>query len=140
MTSRYDQAELLAALWKLGSDSEKLLPTSHGILDRALESCQTALPALLKDSLSFGVTSVGLRCYELPAILLAAQEAMLTSEPNPTYLSTIVTLDTSAARQIVVGHGLSSRQAKEIGQQLHAAVQQVSEKHAQSGPDHPIAA
>jgi hypothetical protein len=140
MANRYDHAELLTALWKLGSDTEKRLPTSHGILDRALEACRTDLPSALKDHLSFGITSVGLRCYELPAILLAAQEAMLTSEPNPTYLSTIVTLDTSTARQIVVAHGLSSRTAREIGQRLHAAVEQVNEGQGPAGTDHTLAA
>lgn len=35
MASRYDQAEVLTALWKLGAADNALLPTSHGILDRA---------------------------------------------------------------------------------------------------------
>lgn len=140
MASKYDHAELLAALWILGSDAERLLPTSHGILDRALEACRADLPQTLKDDLSFDVTSVGLRCHELPAILLAAQEAMLTSEPNPTYLSTIVTLEPSAAREIVVAHGLSSIAAQTIGRQLHAAVAKAKEARAPNNADHFAAA
>jgi hypothetical protein len=56
-----------------------------------------------------------LRCYELPDILLAAQEAEYTTEPNPTYLSSMVNLDVVAARQVVVAHGLSTEDARRIG-------------------------
>jgi hypothetical protein len=126
MVGRYEKAELLAALWKFGAGDGRM-PTSHGILDRALKQCQEVLPKPLKDGLTFGVTGVGLRCYELPEILLAAQEAMLTSEPNPTYLSSIVTIDVSRARQIAVSYGLSSLDASRIGATLHNAVKAIKE-------------
>lgn len=138
--SKYDHAELLASLWKLGSETERRMPTSHGILDRALESIREGLPQQLKDSLSFGVTGVGLRCFELPEILLAAQEAMLTSEPNPTYLSTTVTLNDSAARQIVLSHGISTSTARQIGRILHEAVEKVAREQAAPDTERPIAA
>jgi len=125
MAKRYVKAELLAALWKLGGVRDERLPTSHGILDRALKQCLGELPEQLRSGLTFGVTSVGLRCYELPDILLAAQEAMLTSEPNPTYLASIVTIDESRARQIAVSYGMSTGQAKSIGERLRAAVHSV---------------
>ncbi len=124
MTSNFEQAELLTALWKLGADTARL-PTSHGILDRALKECLDELPPELAKNLSFGITGVGLRCYELPAILLAAQEALITSEPNPTYFSSLVTLDDDTARQIVVGFGLSTRKATEIGKRLKQTVDQI---------------
>src|SRR5450432_1000869 len=124
MAKRYVKAELLAALWKLGANEERL-PTSHGILDRALKKCLPELPEQLRVGLTFGVTGVGLRCYELPDILLAAQEAMLTSEPNPTYLSSIVTIDQSRARQIVVSYGMSTSQAKSIGERLRLEVSSI---------------
>jgi len=127
MSGRYDKAELLTALWRLSTDDERL-PTSHGILDRALNECLDALPNPLKEGLSFGVTGVGLRCFELPDILLAAQEAMLTSEPNPTYLSSIVTLDEGRARQIAIANGLTSAQARDIGSRLLEKVHQVKER------------
>jgi hypothetical protein len=122
MAGRYEKAELLSALWLLGNGNEERIPTSHGILDRALKDCLDVLPAELRDGLSFGVTSVGLRCYELPDILLAAQEAEFTTEPNPTYLSSMVTLDEVAARQIAVAHGLSTVNAREIGGILKKSV------------------
>jgi hypothetical protein len=124
MASRFDHAEILASLWKLGAGDE-LLPTSHGILDRALKDCLLDLPDALRNDLSFGITSVGLRCYEIPDILLAAQEALLTSEPNPTYLATEVTLNDDRARQIVLSHGLSTDQARKIGRELKASVDRI---------------
>lgn len=121
MTSgRYDQAELLVALWKLGAD-KSLLPTSHGILDRALDAMKRKLPPEL-GSLSFSPTSIGLRCYELPDILLAAQEAMLTSEPNPTYLSTLVTISREVAEEIVLSHGVGIDEAIRVGSELSREV------------------
>jgi hypothetical protein len=106
------------------------MPTSHGILDRALKDCLAELPSALRENLSFGVTGVGLRCYELPDILLAAQEALLTSEPNPTYLSSVVVLDEDAARQIVLSHGLSTQDAREIGRHLKASVDRIRRERA----------
>ena len=121
MVNKYERAELLIALWKLGADGSPM-PTSHGILDRALENSLDALPATLVDGLSFSVTGVGLRCLELSDILLAAQEAMLTSEPNPTYLETLVTLDEQEARQIVLQYDISTAQARAYGRELRSSV------------------
>ena len=139
MSSRAESAALLAALWRLGSGGGKRIPTSHGILDRALESSFDSLPDLLKASLSFGNTAVGLRCYELPDILLAAQEALLTSEPNPTYLSTDVTLDESEARQIVISFGLPTSAGRIAGAKLVEAAAEI-EKQLAIDPDRPAAA
>jgi hypothetical protein len=141
MSSRAESAALLAALWRLGSDGDrdKRIPTSHGILDRALQASFDSLPELLRSSLSFGNTAVGLRCYELPDILLAAQEALLTSEPNPTYLSTDVTLDESEARQIVLSFGLPTAAGKAAGAKLVAAVAEI-EKQLAIDPDRSAAA
>ena len=124
MADKYESAELLTALWRLGG-SGNLMPTSHGILDKALFRIKNELPTALSETLTFSNTSVGLRCFELPAILLAAQDSLLTSEPNPTYLSTVVLLDEDSARQIVVGAALSTREARRIGELLHGEVDAV---------------
>jgi hypothetical protein len=124
MADRIEIAELLTALWRLGAPGERM-PTSHGILDRALHSVWDRLPPQLREALTFSNTSVGLRCLELPAILLSAQEALLTSEPNPTYLSTDVILEEDAARQIVVGASIPTRDARAIGVALHEAVESI---------------
>lgn len=124
MADKYQSAELLTALWRLGGPEERM-PTSHGILDRALYRIRDALPPSLASALTFSHSSVGLRCFELPAILLAAQESLLTSEPNPTYLATDVTLEEDSARQIVIGASMSTREARSIGHQLRCAVAEV---------------
>lgn len=120
MSGRYDQAEILVSLWKLGAGAE-MMPTSHGILDRALQSVQRELPEALS-SLTFSTTSVGLRCFELADILLAAQEAMLTSEPNPTYLSTVINIREQEAAEIAIMHGLKVEDAIKIGKMLRERV------------------
>ena len=131
MRNRYQVAELLASMWKLGmderADAEERMPTSHGILDRALFALKDDLPGQISDNLTFAETSVGLRCFELPDVLLAAQEALLTSEPNPTYLSTEIALTEDAARQIVVGAGLSTRDARALGARLQTAAREARE-------------
>ncbi|MEP4194242.1 MAG: hypothetical protein ABJL99_01255 [Aliishimia sp.] len=130
MTGRYDQAEILVALWKLGAKSE-MMPTSHGILDRALAAISDQLPEELS-TLTFGKTGVGLRSFELPDILLAAQEAMLTSEPNPTYLSTLITLTDDQAAEIAIEHGLSVQNARKLGSELRAKVDELKVEGWQS--------
>ena len=121
--NRYDRAEVLATIWRLGAGEERL-PTSHGILDRALRDTLSELPQELQ-GLSFGVTAVGLRCYELPDILLAAQEALLTTEPNPTYLSSLITLSEDTAREIALSHGISTSDARAAGLRLLNRVNQI---------------
>jgi hypothetical protein len=122
MVNRYERAELLTALWKLGADDTPM-PTSHGILDRALLARQSELPSEVFGDLVFSVTGVGLRCLDLPDILLAAQEALLTSEPNPTYVETRVTLDLQQAREIALSHDLTLAAAREIGRSLKDEVE-----------------
>lgn len=136
--SRYDYAELIAALWKLGGEQERM-PTSHGILDRALQEVLPSLPENYRLGLTFGMTSVGMRCFELPDILLAAQDALLTSEPNPTYLTTEIALSEGSARQIVVRNGLSTAQAREIGKKLKANVDELRQRWSIEGGQ-PVAA
>ena len=130
MTGRYDQAEVLVALWKLGAESE-MMPTSHGILYHALAAMKNRLPKELI-TLTFGTTGVGLRSFELPDILLAAQEAMLISEPNPTYLSTLITLSEDQAAEIVIDHGLSVIDARNLGSELRSIVDELKVKGWQS--------
>jgi len=131
MSGRYDQAELLVALWKLGAHDETL-PTSHGILDRALQTVKDKLPSEL-GALTFSTTAIGLRCYELPDILLAAQEALLTSEPYPTYLSTLITISHGEAQEIVLTHDVDLDEAERIGVELFAEAKRLKDDLATIG-------
>jgi hypothetical protein len=92
MREHFEFAEFLASAWRLAQeqDEEARIPTSHGILDQALFDLRDELPERLRDVLSFGNTRIGFRFYELPSILYCAQANLLTSVPNPTYLTTVV--------------------------------------------------
>jgi len=119
IAGRYDKAELLVALWKLGAPPNERLPTFQGILDCALQKVRDTLPLSLS-SFTFSATGVGLRCYELPDILLAAQEAMLTSASDLAYLSTSVTISREEAEEIVLNHEVDIADAERIGGALFA--------------------
>ena len=117
---RYDRAELLVALWVLGAPPNEKLPTSHGILDRALQKVKDLLPAELA-SLTFGPEVFGPRCHELPDILCAARELLLTNGSSPAYLITFpylaasVRLPHEEAEEIVLDHGMDIDDATRIG-------------------------
>lgn len=132
MAERYDQAEILAALWKLGSKG-KPMPTSRGILDRALHAMASDLPQPLS-TVKFSVTGVGFRCLELPDILLAAQEAMLTSEIGPAYISTQITLSKDEAAVTAIRHGFGLDAAERTGKMLcdHALRIKEERSHART--------
>ena len=138
MTHLHDVAELLIASWILGGEKEDdRIPTSHGILDRALELAveRGAFPPEVRDELHFVDSRVGLRCVELPEILVWAQRALLTTVPNPTYQSTQIQISHHAARRILSDLGYTKDNAAEWGKILRAAVNEVREEmHAYPEP------
>src|SRR5438874_10759735 len=92
-------AKLLVCCWALGGD-EKELPTSNGILDRALQLLKEtpSLPDWFWEPLHFADSRVGLQCVELPDILDWAQTAELTEVPNPSYQRTRIKVNQVVAR------------------------------------------
>ena len=134
MREYYELAEYLAASWRLANDGEVRMPTSHGILDEALYELRDALPDRLKGSISFGNTRVGFRCYELPQILYCAQANLLTSEPNPTYLTTSIQIDRDAARRLVKRLGLSPADARTFGERLRVKTHEARQRLEQEAP------
>ena len=119
----YDVAELVIASWKLANDKERI-PTSHGILDRALKellASETDLPSWVRDNLTFADTRVGLRCLELPEILDSAQENGLTSEPNPNYVTTAIKVDALICRRMLRDLGVSEAAARRWGERVRLA-------------------
>jgi hypothetical protein len=129
MSNLYELAEFLVASWKLANPEGKM-PTSHGILDAALDRVKDQLPARFAGKLTFGNTRVGFRCYELPQILYCAQANLLTSEPNPTYLTTEVQISEETALVLLYRRDLDATQAEEFGQALGKAVTSVVEEVA----------
>jgi hypothetical protein len=121
MNENYRLAEFIVAAWRLANGAGKRMPTSHGILDRALAdvlSKEPAIPAWVKDNLTFADTRVGLRCLELPGILDSAQESFLTSEPNPTYAATAIKVDDLICRRMLRDIGVGTEDAIRWGRRL----------------------
>jgi hypothetical protein len=130
MIETYNLAELIVASWKLANANERI-PTSHGILDRALRDLVDQapdIPSWVRESLTFADTRVGLRCLELPEILDRAQESFLTSEPNPTYVSTAVKIDELVSLRMLRDLGIGAEQARTWGRRLKAVADDVVKK------------
>lgn len=122
MRELFEMAEFLAASWRLANGDERM-PTSHGLLDEALHETLNDLPPRFRELLSFGNTRVGFRCYELPDILYCAQANLLTSEPNPTYLTTAVQVDEGTARRLIKRQSHDVGQAAQFGRKLKQATE-----------------
>lgn len=124
-----DTIEVLIISWILGGDDRDRIPTSHGILDRALRSAVSsgAFPPWVREELSFVDSRIGLQCVELPSLLNWAQRAQLTTAPNPTYHSTQVQISREAARRILSELDVSEEEAAKWGSMLRDAVDRVRE-------------
>ncbi len=122
-----DTTELLIASWILAGGSNQI-PTSHGILDRALMAVveDKTCPPWVRAQLHFVDSRIGLQCVELPALLDWAQRAQLTSAPNPSYQSTQVQISDKAARRMLTDLDVTEEEAIEWGTLLRTAVNQVS--------------
>jgi hypothetical protein len=128
MREHFEFAEFLAAAWRLtNTDSDdRRIPTSHGILDQALYELRDELPPRFREFLTFGNTRVGFRCYELPDILYSAQANLLTSEPNPTYLTTAVQIREGTARRILRRRKIDPEVGREFGSKLKVTVEKIA--------------
>lgn len=122
-----DTTELLIASWILGGGDDRI-PTSHGILDRALKAAveNETCPPWVRDQLHFVDSRIGLQCVELPALLDWAQRAQLTSAPNPSYQSTQVQISGRAARKMLLDLDVTEEEAIKWGTLLRRIVDQES--------------
>lgn len=130
-------AEFIVAAWRLANGPQARMPTSHGILDRALEDLvreEPSIPAWVKENLTFADTRVGLRCLELPSILDCAQESFLTSEPNPTYASTAIKVDELICRRMLRDLKITQEDAVRWGERLRKVTGDVVAEDGQ----HPV--
>ena len=123
MNRLYEASQLLVASWALGTP-EKKIPTSHGLLDRALqEACSRgAFPEWMRNALHFVDSRIGLQCVELPAILEWAQSAELTAAPNPSYQFTELRVSPDAARFLLRRLSVPEREASSWGQTLKEVI------------------
>ncbi len=135
MNRLHKLAELLVCSWALGGDDANDLPTSHGILDRALQLARErhALPGWFWEHVHFADSRVGLQCAELPDILDWAQTAELTEVPNPSYQRTRVKVSQAVARRILSDLGITQADAAVWGKALRTAAQQAVSEYAAVG-------
>ena len=124
MKALHQIAQLLISSWVLAGDegeSETTIPTSHGILDRALQALaqEGVLPKWAADQLHFTDSRIGRQCVELPEILDWAQMADLTSVPNPYYQVADVQVEKATARKLLRRiPEINEETAVKIGQRL----------------------
>lgn len=117
-------AELLVACWVV-SGQDARIPSSHGLLDRAIYAAlkQGAFPEWLHESLHFVDSRVGLQCVEVPAILDWAQRAQLTTAPNPSYQYTQVQVSSWLAQRLLRTQNVSRENAEQWGQVLRSSME-----------------
>jgi len=127
-------AQLLVSSWKLGGDDARI-PTSHGLLDRALKIAvkRKAFPEWAQKELHFVDSRIGLQCIELPSILDWAQRAQLTAAPNPSYQFTLVQVSDKVAKWLLSGLDVSPAEAEKWGKILREAVQSAEEELKEYG-------
>jgi len=126
MSRIHDAAQLLVASWLLsGEDVTSSIPSSHGLLDRALqqavESC--AFPEWMRRDLHFTDSRIGLQCVELPSVLDWAQRSELTAAPNPSYQSVQTQISPRVARRLLRQLGISEEDAVVWGKALREGVE-----------------
>ena len=102
MNDLHRLAQLITACWRVSGENLRI-PTSHGLLDRALKATieTGAFPAWARGKLHFVDSRIGLQCVEIPDILEWAQRSQLTSAPNPSYETTEVQISDRVARHLL---------------------------------------
>lgn len=103
MPSIYEQAEILTALLVLG-DLE-IVPDHGGILDRALNRIYRDNKTASLLDLSFSTTSVGFRCFELPAIIRASIETGMMGWQSSDMRHLRLKLPVNFAQEIAYNYG-----------------------------------
>lgn len=124
----YRLAQLIVACWKLGGGTARI-PTSHGILDRALKAVTDngGFPEWARNRLHFVDSRIGLQCVELPSILEWAQRAQLTTAPNPSYETTEVQVSDRVAHRLLMDLEVPESSASAWGNDLRKAINEAKE-------------
>ena len=137
MNELHQLAQLIVSCWKMSGQTGRI-PTSHGMLDRALQSVveRGGFPDWAKRNLTFVDSRIGLQCVELPGILEWAQRAQLTSAPNPSYETTEVQVSDRVASRLLRDLNVPIDAAGEWGKMLREATDDA--KAAFAGVDHAL--
>lgn len=120
MDRLHDVARLLVSALVLADETsaKRRIPTSHGILDRAIQEAMSYFPEWAQAQIHIADSRVGLRCVELPDILGWAQAAELTTSPNPYYRETELNTSPHVARILIRRLGMPEEDARLLGQKL----------------------
>ena len=124
-------SQLVVSCWRVAVP-ERPIPTSHGVLDRALNDVCLAegFPEWARKHLHFVVSRVGLQCVELPAILDRAQKAQLTTAPNPSYSVTEPRITPETALRFLRKLSIPEADAMEWGKTLASAARRAEDELA----------
>lgn len=129
MNDTHRLAQLIAACWRVSGENSRI-PTSHGLLDRALKAtCEAnGFPDWARERLHFVDSRIGLQCIEVPDILEWAQRSQLTSAPNPSYEATEVQISPRLASHLLTQLGVQSQEACDWGRLLRAEIDSAGEQ------------
>lgn len=125
MARMHDMAQTLVSCWVLANEGDRLIPTSHGLLDRGLHRAveSSAFPDWMRQELQFADSRIGLQCIDLPDLLDWAQRAELTSAPNPSYHTVQVQISPRVARRLLRQLGINEDDAAAWGKALREGIE-----------------
>ena len=136
MDRLHDVARLLISSLALAiGEKDRKIPTSHGILDRAIKDALERFPEWARKEIHIADSRVGWQCIELPAILGWAQAAELTSAPNPYYRLTELQVGSRVAKILLKRLEVPEEDAKLLGEALMASIN----SHQQEADDMVVA-
>jgi len=125
MDRLHDVARLLISSLVLAKDEGvKRIPTSHGLLDKAIQDSLQRFPAWAREQIHMADSRVGWRCVEMPEILGWAQAAELTSAPNPYYREMELTASPYVASVLLKRLGVDVAEARLLGEALLHSIEQ----------------
>jgi hypothetical protein len=127
--------KLLYCSWLLSgtTDEEKTsFPSSRGVIDYALKMVveKGGFPTWMREKLHFVNANLGFVCEELPQIQNLATNAKLTSDPNPSYITTEIVVGEMYANRTLGKLGISRGEAEQWGRELRRAVEEIAAKFA----------
>ncbi|WP_406698379.1 hypothetical protein V5E97_05915 [Singulisphaera sp. Ch08] len=130
MSRMHDVAQMLVSCWVLSDEEDRSIPTSHGLLDRALYRTMeaTAFPDWMRQELQFTDSRIGLQCVGLPDVLDWAQRSELTSAPNPSYHSLQVQISPRVARRLLRDLGVAAEDAASWGKALREGLERAKDE------------
>jgi hypothetical protein len=121
MRVHYELANFVVSAWKLAQKGERM-PTSLGVLDRALETVVKDLPERFSNALRFVDMPVGRLCVELPDILRSASESYLITEPSFCHNTVGIKIGAARAMDLLDDLDIDITAAAAFGRKLAAAV------------------